>query len=156
MKQEIMAAYTAGIFDGEGYVGIDRISKSTGSKTIHHGIRVVISQKDGLIMNWLKSNFGGNVYQQRNNTDYFIYRWRIHSKKAAYFLETIYPYLIIKKEQVKLALEFVNEREVRHSKSRTNKKTGKFLQLSQEECNWRIEMKEKLSKLKKVYTPYCN
>jgi len=154
MKKQIIAAYAAGIFDGEGYVGIDKVSKSTGSKTIHYAVRIVISQKDGSLMNWLKSNFGGNVYQQRNGTNYSIYRWRIHSRKAQQFLAMIYPYLVIKKEQAKLALEFFDERKERFESQRTDKKTGKFNVISQEELNWRIGMKEKLSKLKKIYALY--
>ena len=150
MKQENIAAYAAGIFDGEGYVGIDRVSKSKGSKKIHHSIRIVISQKDGAIMDWLKNNFGGNIYSQRNGTLYSIYRWRIHSKKAADFLKFVYPYLIIKKRQAKLAIWFMKQRDKRRKPVKVGK-DGRFTLLSEKELLWRIEIKHKLEALKKDY-----
>lgn len=150
MKKETIAAYAAGIFDGEGYVGIDRVGKSTGSKKIHHSIRIVISQKDGAIMDWLKANFGGNIYSQRNGTQYSIYRWRIHSKKASDFLKFVYPYLVIKKKQAKFAIWFIEQRNKRRERIKVGK-DGRFTVLSEKELLWRVEMKKRLEKMKKDY-----
>ncbi len=152
MKKEIKA-YAAGIFDGEGYIGIDKVSKSTGSKNYHYGIRVIISQKDGLIMDWLKDNFGGNVYHQKREQKYSIYRWRIHSKKAVEFLKNIYPYVLIKKSQIDLAIKFDKERIEKLTKNRLGK-DGKFIQLSEQDMEWRVSMKEELMKIKKIYNKH--
>jgi hypothetical protein len=149
-----IASYAAGLFDGEGYVGIDTISRSNKSINFNLGVRVIISQKDGLIMNWLKDNFGGNVYQQRNGSKYFIYRWRLHSKKAVKFLETIYPYAIIKKPQIKFAIKFDKERDTRWSKNGKTGKDGKFSRTSKEEIELRNVRKQELSNLKKVFIEY--
>ena len=154
MKQENIAAYAAGIFDGEGYIGIDKISVSSGKKkAINLGLRVVISQKDGLIMDWLKINFGGNVYKQRNGSQYYIYRWRIHSLKAQQFLKTVLPYLIIKKAQSEFAIKFHDEKNERYEKCKIGK-DGRYQPILETENKWRMEMKQKLSDLKRDYKPY--
>lgn len=154
MKKE-MAAYAAGLFDGEGYVGIDKTCIGSGkSRSVHRGVKVIISQKDGQIMNWLKNNFGGNAYCQRNGSKYYIHRWRIHAKKADHFLRCILPYVIIKKKQVEFALEFNLEREQRLSRSGRSTKTGRFLPMTDNETAWRLKKHEELRSLKKIYTPY--
>lgn len=155
MNQKEIAAYAAGLFDGEGYVGIDSVCISNGKRRLPHlGLRIVISQKDGAIMDWLKDNFGGNVYRQRNGSQYYIYRWRIHSEKAEQFLRFIYPYVLIKKPQVDLALSFNEEKKKRAKDSVRSGKTGRFTNLTDEELKWRSDKKEEMSRLKKVYASY--
>ena len=147
-------AYAAGIFDGEGYVGIDRGSPSSGKeKRINYCLRVVISQKDGAIMYWLKNNFGGNVYSQRNGTKYSIYRWRIHSEGAARFLEAVLPYVIIKKPQVEFALSFNRQRKEKLILE-GRAKSGTYKSLSKKEIEWRLAQKTQLIELKRIYVPY--
>lgn len=150
-----MAAYAAGIFDGEGYIGIDSICISNGKRRIAHlGLRIVISQKDGIIMDWLKDNFGGNVYKQRNGSKYYIHRWRIHSDSADRFLRFIYPYVLIKKPQVEFALSFNKERKERIKANNRSMLNGRFTRLTEEELQWRINKKAELSEMKKQYSPY--
>jgi hypothetical protein len=143
-------AYAAGIFDGEGYVDIYSASLSKASKSPSFMLRVVISQKDGKIMNWLKDRFEGSVRCEKRQDNY-IYRWDIRSQAAQRFLTLIYPFIIIKKEQIQLALKF-EERKGKYLS--TLKGSQGFRKLSDEEIKWRIEMKENLKKLKKEYTPY--
>ena len=100
-----ISAYAAGIFDGEGYVDIYQATLSKASKNRSLYVRVIISQKDGKVMNWLQDNFGGYVRKEKRNKNY-IYRWSIASKSASKFLSTIYPFLVIKKEQAKLTIQF--------------------------------------------------
>lgn len=155
MTNKETAAYSAGIFDGEGYVGIDKTSVSHGKiRKIHHSIRVVISQKDGLIMNWLKEHFGGNVYEQRSGTKYSIYRWRIHSQKAVTFLKYILPYVLIKRKQVEFAIAYYEKSKEHALSSKRSTTTGRYVLLTEKELNWRLEKKAELIKLKKVYIPY--
>lgn len=150
MKKEIIAAYAAGIFDGEGYVDIYKATQSKASKSISLMLRVIVSQKDGRLMNWLQDNYGGHVTLSRKDTHY-IYRWDIRSKNAARFLEDILPYLQIKKDQALIALEF--EKEKGRYLDTLKGKQG-FRQLSDEEMNKRLELKEHLKALKKEYVPY--
>jgi len=149
------ACYAAGLFDGEGYVGIDKTSVSSGkARSVHRGVRVIISQKDGRIMNWLKDNFGGNVYSQRNGTKYSIYRWRTHAEKADKFLRCIQPYVIIKKPQVDFALDFNDERKKRTIIQGRSIKSGKYLPMTEDEIAWRLQKRDELVALKRDYVPY--
>lgn len=150
MKTEQIAAYAAGIFDGEGYVDIYSATLSKASRNPSFMVRVVISQKDGRIMNWLEDNFGGYVRIERKGI-YSIYRWDIRSQAARMFLSLIYPFVLIKKEQVELALNF-EEKKGRYLD--TLKGFRGFRRLSQEEIEWRLKAKEDLKRLKKEYNPY--
>lgn len=145
-------SYTAGIFDGEGCVDIYSAMSNKNSKNLSFMLRVVISQKDGKIMNWLKDRFGGYVRQERKGK-FSIYRWDIRSQKAHDFLSLIYPFLIIKKEQVKIALEFDKKKGI-YLKSLKGHQG--FRVLTENELKWRLDTKNKLKDLKKQFTPYMN
>jgi hypothetical protein len=142
--------YTAGLFDGEGCVDIYKATTSKASKNISLMLRVAIVQKDGQIMNFLQDNFGGYVGVDKHNGHY-IHRWDIRSQKAKEFLKLIYPFVIIKKEQVKLALEFET---MKGKYLETLKGYQGFRKLTDDEIKNRLDFKEKLIKLKKIYTPY--
>jgi hypothetical protein len=143
-------AYAAGIFDGEGYVDIYMASTSKASKSPSFMLRVIISQKDGRIMNFLKENFGGSVLLE-HRTGSYIYRWDIRSRAAERFLTEIYPFVMIKKEQVDLALGFERKKGIYLN---TLKGSQGFRQLSDKEIQWRFEARESLKKMKKEYAPY--
>lgn len=143
-------AYAAGLFDGEGYVDIYKATQSKASKSPSLMLRVVISQKDGLIMNWLQDNFGGNVNKE-SRQDSYIYRWDIRSQAAKRFLLLIQPFVLIKREQADLAIRYENDKE---KYLETLKGFRGFRQLSEDEINNRLKMREELKKLKKEYKPY--
>lgn len=101
-------------------------------------------------MNWLTKHFGGHVQLSRKDKHY-IYRWDIRSQAAKRFLETIVPYLIVKKEQAELALAF----ERRKEQYLYNQKGSKgFSRLSDEEIRWRQSVKDQLKALKRNYATY--
>ena len=150
MTQNQIKAYAAGIFDGEGYVDIYKASTSTASKSPSLMLRIIISQKDGLVMNWLQDNFGGNVVLERRKETY-IYRWDIRSQAAKRFLLQIQPFVLIKKEQIDLAIKYEEEKE---KYLLTLKGHQGFRQLSEDEISRRMKMREDLRKLKKEYKPY--
>jgi hypothetical protein len=149
MTKEILA-YTAGLFDGEGCVDIYKASVSKASKSPSFMLRVVITQKQGAIMNWLQYNFGGHVDLSRRNGNY-IYRWDIRSQAAKNFLIIIQPYVLIKKEQVELAIQY-EEQKGKYLETLKGKRG--FRTLTEEEIKWRYLMQEKLSKLKTKYVLY--
>ncbi len=142
--------YTADLFDGEGCVDIYKATAPKGSKSISLMLRVAIVQKDGQIMNFLQDNFGGYVAVDQHNGHY-IHRWDIRSQKAKEFLKLIYPFSIIKKEQIKIAIEF----ETMKGKYLESLKGHQgFRKLTDEEVKKRLEYKEKLMRMKREYTPY--
>jgi hypothetical protein len=101
-------SYLAGIVDGEGSIVIyphkDRKVFTA---------EIVIPNTSLVLMKWLVSNFGGkfNVFQPKNLHGYnrkLLYRWRASGKKnRENILLGIIPYLVIKKEQAKVLLEFL-------------------------------------------------
>ena len=105
-------------------------------------------------MNWLKDNFGGNVWEQKRGTKYSIYRWRAHAERAHHFLETILPYVLIKKPQVEFAIRFNNERKKHLVNSSRSTKTGKYISMDSKEIVWRESQQKELMKLKKIYISY--
>ena len=102
---EEMLAYFAGFFDGEGCVVI---CKSKGNKgTPWYKLQVSTYQKSPEVLYDMKDAFGGSVCRI-SNRGFIGYQWAASSKQAANFLRRVYPYLRVKKEQVKVALEFAD------------------------------------------------
>ena len=103
MKQ-ISFAYAAGIIDGEGCIQIQK-RKSGGYRML-----VLISNTDGRMIDWFIDNFGGRKknhligHKKWKN----CWEWIIYGRNAGKFLEKIYPYLVIKKEQADLAILYCN------------------------------------------------
>jgi hypothetical protein len=144
------SAYAAGIFDGEGYVDIYQATLSKASKSPSLMLRVVISQKDGRLMHWLQDNFGGHVQQARKDK-YSIYRWDIRSQAAARFLSQILPYIVVKKEQALIALQYET---MKGKYLETLKGSRGFRQLTEKEMQERLALKDQLKKLKREYSTY--
>lgn len=143
-------AYVAGLFDGEGYVDIYSASTSKASKSPSLMLRLIISQKDGSIMNWLDKNFGGHVRMERRKGSW-IYRWDIRSQKAKDFLLLILPYLKIKRAQAEMAIEF---EEVKGKYLGTLKGSQGFRKLTKNEIGKRMEIKNRLKNIRKTYGFY--
>ncbi len=99
-------AYTAGIIDGEGSIGVS-LRKATQS----YHLMVQVSMKlPTIIPKWLLTNFGGNYgeYKQSKRAygEGIIAKWSIHGTAAQEFILSIYPYLMDKKDQAEVALVF--------------------------------------------------
>jgi len=95
-------SYLAGIFDGEGtvYIGLMTDKRRT-------FLKVGITNTDLTLMKWLIANFGGAYRSEARENYRLIYRWGPKGKKnRENFLLGVLPYLIVKREQALLALEF--------------------------------------------------
>lgn len=143
-------SYAAGLFDGEGYVDIYNASTSKASKSPSLMLRVIISQKDGSIMTWLEKTFGGSVRMERRIGNW-IYRWDTRSQAAKQFLTLIQPFIKIKGEQVKLALQF---EEIKGKYLETLKGHQGFRKLTKNEIGKRMAIKNRLKQAKKTYGFY--
>jgi hypothetical protein len=106
-------AYSAGIFDGEGWAIIAPYnfnSTSNGRIYPRHRMRVGVSNTSRSMLEWFKRTWGGNiylVYPQRGKRR-TLYCWQPSEKLATQFLSRILPYLNIKTRQARLALRFRN------------------------------------------------
>lgn len=102
----VNTAYTAGLFDGEGSVMI------LAEPNVKHRLRIKIANTDHAIINWIQSNFGGSISdnlaetRKRKPNENDAWDWRLNGKEARDFLLLIQPFLKIKHEQARLAIEF--------------------------------------------------
>lgn len=97
-------AYIAGFFDGEGSITIHRNRKNAPNYTMQCGVW----QMDKNPLDYIAFYFGGNVYKKYKdlNRKGNMWVWAATTRNALVFLKAIEPYLIVKKAQAKLAIEF--------------------------------------------------
>lgn len=107
MRNKSKLAYLAGVIDSDGC-----ISSQKNSKCRTYRAYVVVIQKDMVLIEWLYSNFGGAVSlvstKREDRKDYYI-RWQIVGTGMRDLLKQCLPFLVIKKEQAKLAIAIVDK-----------------------------------------------
>jgi hypothetical protein len=104
-------AYMAGLVDGEGTICIfPYYGKQARYPLGYRRYRPVISvtNTNRLMIEWIVEHFGGVVrtvkrYRQCNKR---VYRWECAHTKAVEALVAIRPFLLVKKEQADLFIEF--------------------------------------------------
>ncbi len=111
-------AYMAGIFDAEGCVTIAEKTPWVTKKAIkrlHHRMACKVSQKYGNVLELFCEYFGGTVFKPKNNTPF----WDINASKALNYLQTVEPFLIVKKEEAQVAINFQKRKieEMKHYNS---------------------------------------
>lgn len=97
-------AYLAGFLDGEGYIGID----SNPSRYTYR-VHVEVTNTERWILEWYKLAFGGFIVCQKDSDSKHkdCYRWHGYGRNAKEILETLLPYLKLKKWQSELALQYL-------------------------------------------------
>jgi len=111
MLTDVQSAYLAGFFDGEGTLGVYKVSdprRKTGGFYYRVNMKIVNTHK-GVIFG-LCEKYGGStvVYHPRQGQAQTAYTWSVN--KADLQLEIlldIFPYLIVKKEQAEIVIEFL-------------------------------------------------
>lgn len=103
-KEEL--AYLAGIIDGEGHM--DYRGFKNGRGKIYYYARISVNQKDKRLVLWLKSKLGGSISPVKTNTGGY-WRWETKGKSIKLLLIAIYPYLIVKREQIDKVLNYIDE-----------------------------------------------
>lgn len=102
-------AYLAGIFDGEGCVCI-RFYKNKPDKSCYFPyIGITNTNKD--LIDWLVINFGGYTSQRKGRTvsSRDTYDWRVTSSEdVLHFIEKVYKYLVVKKKQCQVMMNFLH------------------------------------------------
>lgn len=107
-KAFIKRSYFAGIIDGEGNISITCYNYSKPRKYKRHRLLLAVTNTDKKLIVWIKRNFGGSYYSYWNKypKSKEIHRWECCDKQAENIINDIFPYLIIKKNQAKLAIKF--------------------------------------------------
>jgi hypothetical protein len=129
-------AYYAGLMDGEGSIGIAKHKSKTCKRGVTLELNVQISMSDPLLLKDLKATFGGSITPVKHSQRLQMWHWCIVSRKAAAFLQTIFPYLRLKKYRAQLALEFQAAKRYRQN-------------LSDEEFNKQLEIRHEIITLNK-------
>jgi hypothetical protein len=96
-------AYLAGLIDGEGNIGVYRCKNQKGYWG--YSINLSVSNKDKRLMNYLIKHFGGSFKPGTRS-----FNWEPHGGKERIksLLLSVLDSLIIKKEQAKLCLSFID------------------------------------------------
>ena len=107
----LFIVWVAGFFDGEGSVFVEIAKSQNARRGVRNLLTASITQTSLPCLNLIREHFGGNIiaitHSRRHNMNNSVcYIWRVRSKDALVFLETIAPYVVVKKEQVELALQY--------------------------------------------------
>lgn len=112
MANEHIHAYMAGIVDGEGCVTISL------SKRNHVTFRLFIGTVDERLVSWLQEHYGGCVHlRKRGGNQRDLYEWSARKAEAVRVLTSVYPYLVLKREQANIFLALA-ERQSIHDQGR--------------------------------------
>jgi hypothetical protein len=102
---EAELAYFAGIIDGEGCISLCTSKKNVNNR---YGTQVFIGNTDERLIQWIHSRFGGTLgFRKRlkpNQKDL----WTVNFSGVTVepILAAVLPYLVLKREQAALMLEF--------------------------------------------------
>jgi hypothetical protein len=106
MKQKT-AQYMAGLFDAEGCLTINSSFRKL-SNCQGYTAQIIFTNTNLQLMKWIVTNFGG-VYKSRKMVTGCIqaYDWKVTNQKHALsFISTIEPYLIVKKQEAQLMMQY--------------------------------------------------
>lgn len=149
---KIELAYIAGLFDGEGHIFIEARKSKNKGKTVVHNLCIGITNTYKEVIDWIYEEFGATRSVRSRWKDHpnwkTCYFWTTSAKKAGEFLKLIYPYLRIKKEQARLAIEFQD-----NWRDRRFDKKGRVLKTSQKVLEKRENYKTKIHLLNITQPP---
>lgn len=147
-------AYIAGLFDGEGHVFITK-DKRPRYKTAIHILRTGITNTHRKTIEWLFSlfptTFSKRIRYANHPTWKPCFFWEASSKNALYFLEIICPYLKIKKEQVRLGIEFQKNWQDRRNRNKDAR--GRVTKTSDDVFEKREWYRNEITQLNKQKSP---
>jgi len=99
-------AYTAGIMDGEGSIGIARHKSKSCKRGYALELNVQVTSADEWLCQSLRFSFGGSLSHSVNSAGNPMWHWIIVARQAYAFLELIVPYLRLKRPEAELAITF--------------------------------------------------
>lgn len=129
--QEEKWHYLAGLIDGEGSV---RIAKAVhqnkyGNKRLHLVPQISIANTDNRMMDFLVKEFGGFFHAKKREGKWrTIYQWHMQGLKEDFF-KNLNGKLILKQEQLKLILDFIQLRKRKEHQRYDEKEIEVFLKI---------------------------
>jgi len=117
MTFQSRCAYMAGLMDGEGSFSIVKTSAKSkskkpekfGKRNIRYHLHIKIANTSLAMLEWVTANFGGQISIKKKWKANWKkrYDWVMTSNsKMEKFSLNVLPYLIVKAEQAKIAIEF--------------------------------------------------
>lgn len=105
--EQIMLAYLAGIIDGEGSIGIERLSPTKGRKKYYYVCRLTVINTNEDIMKLLVYFFKG-TYDKRKKIEgrKECFRWHVFGNDLSYALNKLEPYILLKHKQLNIVLQY--------------------------------------------------
>lgn len=108
---ELDMSYMAGFIDGEGCIGVVKThgySKRKDDTRPYYMVNISATNCVMKPLELLKEYFGGFIYNHHKTSkkDKHCWRWQLRAHKAVVAIESLYPYLRVKKPQAELCLEF--------------------------------------------------
>lgn len=103
-------AYLAGVIDGEGCIGIRRTKRTGSCKSTRYSAAVTVGNTSRVLIEQLVRAFGVGcvTYRYPTKTKRACYLWSLSSRGAREVLRAVQPYLIVKREQAAVLLEFID------------------------------------------------
>ena len=99
-------AYTAGIIDGEGCIGIYKHPSQSSKDKIRYTLTITVAMTNEWTIQWLRFAYGGSVKSQQRPLRKRVWIWTVEAQQALVFLKLISPYLHLKHPQAELAIKF--------------------------------------------------
>lgn len=103
-------SYAAAIVDGEGSIMIKKARPSGRRINANYSLQIAVANTDRRLIEFFFKHFGGwwtNTDPNPSKNKRRLFRWDIKGKPAAKFIELIFNFLVIKKRQAELGLEFI-------------------------------------------------
>ncbi len=106
--KETDLAYVAGIIDGEGCVQIQKVKPHNREKSEQYKLQLRVYNTDRSLIEYLNQLFPAYTYDgsEKRNNRRKQFCWHANGKKTVIILQQVLPYLVVKKEQALLAIEF--------------------------------------------------
>jgi len=125
-------AYLAGLIDGDGSICLNK------EKRRYYRLNVEVSSRNKDHLEYIQRIFGGYIVESMKNGAK-LYVWMCRGRQAEAVLRAIAPYLILKKKQAEIALEYRD--------MFRNKGKNRFNPLTPEEIKRREEIYNSLRKI---------
>ena len=143
-------SYISGVVDSEGCICI---SKSHAENRLRYNISLSIAMNDQAALTLMQKYFGGNITigngkRKDGHIRHDCYVLRYSTQKTKEILTKILPYLQVKTQQAKIALEFIK---VRQSFNKMRQKNNHFAYLPHHIESKYEKLYEKCRSLKKHY-----
>ena len=158
IRKKEFYAYCAGLFDGEGSVYISRTEGhkyrnepsqlKRGNLGVYNALVVKITNTNRKCLEFIKNRIGGNIWtyqEKRGKSPKPQHTLNLRSDYGLKLLSKMLPYLIIKKEQAKLGIKF----QLQMTEDR-KKMGGIGYKVSQEQLEWRNNIREQIKKLNRA------